>query len=109
MNAIIINDQSKEEVSNISASTQLLILHDNNYYIKYYLYRFELSSNHDSAPDNKVLQGQFTDNFKYFCMKMYCQDSSNQGSQNMFFFHGVGVGVGWGGGNRIILILIWIS
>ena len=56
---------------------------------------FELSSNHDSAPDNKESQGLFTDNFKYFCMKMYCQDSSNQGSQNMFFYGGEN--------NRIIL------
>ena len=29
-------------------------------------------------------QGQFTDNFKYFCMKMYCQDSFDEGSQYMF-------------------------
>ena len=29
-------------------------------------------------------QGQFTDNFKYFCLKMYCQDSFDEGSQYMF-------------------------
>ena len=30
-------------------------------------------------------QGQFTDNFKYFCMKMYCQDSFDEGSQYNVF------------------------
>ena len=41
---------------------------------------FELPSN-DSAAENK--ESQFTDKFKYFCMKMYCKGSSNWGSQHM--------------------------
>ena len=51
---------------------------------------FELSSN-DSAAENK--ESQFTDKFKYFCMKMYSKGSSNQGSQHIIFLWG-----GRGGG-----------
>ena len=43
---------------------------------------FELSSN-DSAAEKK--ESQFTDKFKYFCMKMYCKGSSNRGSQHIIF------------------------
>ena len=46
---------------------------------------FELSSN-DSAAENK--ESQFTDKFKYFCMKMYCKGSSNRGSQHIIFLWG---------------------
>ena len=67
--------------------TLLLILHMIKVTILNITYTgFEMASNHDSAQDNKESQGQFTDKSK-FCMKMYCQDSSNQGSQHVFFVY----------------------
>ena len=48
---------------------------------------FELSSN-DSAAENK--ESQFTDKFKYFCMKMYCKGSSNWGHNILYSYGGRG-------------------
>ena len=72
-------------VTQMSCNAVLFLISQLLYTVSYR--GFELSSN-DSAAENK--ESQFTDKFKYFCMKMYCKGSSNRGSQHIIFLWGEG-------------------